>query len=122
MGVAAPGATLITASAGPTLGATFTMFVVAQTLYGVGVGGEYPVASSAANERANASKELRNQRGKTVVLVFSNQGLGNIANTGKSPANLSSWAPLVMPCMLTLSRHSACSMVHTLFDMSTWKS
>lgn len=36
------------------------------------------MASSSANERANASKKLRNQRGKTVVLVFSNQGLGNM--------------------------------------------
>ena len=39
------------------------------------------MASSSANERANASKKLRTQRGKTVVLVFSNQGLGNMCNT-----------------------------------------
>ena len=34
------GATLITASDGPDVRALFTMFIVAQTLYGVGVGGE----------------------------------------------------------------------------------
>lgn len=51
-----PGAVLITVSNGPTLSALFTMFVTVQTIYGVGVGGEYPVASSSANERANSYK------------------------------------------------------------------
>ena len=50
------GAVLITVSNGPTLSALFTMFVIVQTIYGVGVGGEYPVASSSANERANSYK------------------------------------------------------------------
>lgn len=47
---------LITVSNGPTLSALFTMFVIVQTIYGIGVGGEYPVASSSANERANSYK------------------------------------------------------------------
>lgn len=38
-------------------------------------------ASSTANEMANSFKSLRNYRGRTVVLVFSNQGLGNLVNT-----------------------------------------
>ena len=38
-------------------------------------------ASSSASERANSFKSLRNFRGRTVVLVFSNQGLGNLVNT-----------------------------------------
>jgi MFS family permease len=75
------GAVLITVSNGPTLSGLFTMFVIVQTIYGIGVGGEYPVASSSANERANSYKSLRNKRGRTVVLVFSNQGLGNLTNT-----------------------------------------
>jgi MFS family permease len=50
------GAVLITVSNGPTLSGLFTMFVIVQTIYGIGVGGEYPVASSSANERANSYK------------------------------------------------------------------
>ena len=38
-------------------------------------------ASSSASERANSHKSLKNLRGRTVVLVFSNQGLGNLFNT-----------------------------------------
>lgn len=38
-------------------------------------------ASSSASERANSFKNLRQFRGRTVVLVFSNQGLGNLVNT-----------------------------------------
>lgn len=36
--------------------------------------GEYPVASTAANERAENTKHLQNRRGETVVCVFSGQG------------------------------------------------
>lgn len=43
--------------------------------------GEYPVASTSANERAEATKELSNRRGETVVCVFSMQGWGNLVNT-----------------------------------------
>ncbi|CAK0783592.1 hypothetical protein CVIRNUC_006791 [Coccomyxa viridis] len=75
------GAVLLTASDAPTINGLFLMFVIVQAIYGVGVGGEYPVASSSASERANSFKSLRNFRGRTVVLVFSNQGLGNLVNT-----------------------------------------
>lgn len=44
-----------------------------------GVGGEYPVASSSAAERAEGSKAMRQRRGETVVLTFSQQGWGAIA-------------------------------------------
>ncbi len=40
---------------------------------GVGVGGEYPMASSSAAERAEGSKETRKRRGRAVVLTFSQQ-------------------------------------------------
>ncbi|KAI7844838.1 hypothetical protein COHA_001492 [Chlorella ohadii] len=46
-----------------------------------GVGGEYPVASSSAAEKAEGSKAMRRRRGEAVVLVFSQQGWGNLANT-----------------------------------------
>jgi MFS family permease len=61
--------------------AVFTMFTVSQALFGVGVGGEYPVASTSANERAENTKHLKNRRGETVVCVFSMQGWGNLINT-----------------------------------------
>ena len=37
------GAVLLTASDAPTINGLFLMFVVVQAIYGVGVGGEYPV-------------------------------------------------------------------------------
>ena len=55
----------------------FAFFLIAQTWYGVGVGGEYPLASSSAAESAEAQGW---GRGRKVVLVFSNQGLGNLVN------------------------------------------
>lgn len=41
-----------------------------------GVGGEYPVASSSAAEKAEGSKAMRRRRGERVLLVFSQQGWG----------------------------------------------
>ncbi len=37
------GAVLLTVSNGPTINGLFLMFVIVQAIYGVGVGGEYPV-------------------------------------------------------------------------------
>ncbi|KAJ9505419.1 hypothetical protein QJQ45_027488 [Haematococcus lacustris] len=56
----------------------FAYFVTAQTWYGFGVGGEYPMASTSAAERSSTTPELRAYRGRQVVLVFSNQGMGNL--------------------------------------------
>jgi hypothetical protein len=39
------GALLLTVSNGPDLQGLFLMFVITQTIYGIGVGGEYPVVS-----------------------------------------------------------------------------
>ncbi len=44
-----------------------------QFIFGYGVGGEYPLASSSAAERAEASKALRFRRGEMVVCTFSMQ-------------------------------------------------
>ena len=44
-----------------------------QAIFGFGVGGEYPVASTSASERAEASSTLVHRRGETVVMVFSMQ-------------------------------------------------
>jgi MFS family permease len=63
------GAILITASDGPTVNDQFIMFTIVQFIFGVGVGGEYPVASTSANERAESSSRLQNRRGQTVVVA-----------------------------------------------------
>ena len=58
----------------------YAYFMTAQTWYGLGVGGEYPTAASSAAERSATTPSLVHRRGETVVLVFSNQGLGNLCN------------------------------------------
>ena len=58
----------------------FAYFNTAQTWYGFGVGGEYPMASSLAAERSESSEILRKRRGEQVILVFSGQGMGNLTN------------------------------------------
>lgn len=50
------------------------MYAVSQTVFGVGVGGEYPIASTSASERAEADQALHHRRGETVMLTFSMQG------------------------------------------------
>jgi len=60
--------------------AYFVYFLISQTWYGFGVGGEYPMASASAAERAAATPELRHLRAQQVILVFSNQGLGTFTN------------------------------------------
>ena len=59
----------------------FKYFLVAQTWFGVGVGGEYPMAASSAAEKAEVNEGLDEYRGRQVVLTFANQGLGNMVNT-----------------------------------------
>ncbi len=49
------------------------MFVCGQFIYGYGVGGEYPLASSSAAERAEANKALRFRRGEMIVCTFAMQ-------------------------------------------------
>ena len=75
-------------STGSGANAIFTMFTVVQLFFGIGVGGEYPVASTSANERAENTKHLQNRRGETVVCVFSMQGewvdLGGLGGWRKS--------------------------------------
>ncbi len=43
------GAVLLTASDGPSVNGLFLMFVIVQAIYGVGVGGEYPVVCPPAS-------------------------------------------------------------------------
>lgn len=73
------GACLITASMGPDEAALFIVYAVSFSVYGIGVGAEYPVAAAAATERKSASSKRK--RGQGTVLSFSMQGWGNLCNT-----------------------------------------
>ncbi|CAL8462225.1 g1756 [Coccomyxa elongata] len=75
------GGIMLTASNGVTIQGWAIMFAVSQFIFGYGVGGEYPLASSSAAERAEANKALRFRRGEMVVCTFSMQGWGNLVNT-----------------------------------------
>lgn len=66
------------ASSGSDAGNIFAMFTACQFLFGVGVGGEYPVASTSANERAENTKHLQKRRGETVVSGGAGQGWHDI--------------------------------------------
>ncbi|GAQ81563.1 phosphate transporter [Klebsormidium nitens] len=74
------GAVMLIVSDGPDQKGILLMYTISQLVFGLGVGGEYPVASSSAAERAEADKALQDRRGETVVLTFSMQGVGNVAN------------------------------------------
>lgn len=74
------GGILLTSAAGSAQ-AFLTVFLIGLALYGLGVGGEYPLASSSAAERAEGDPKMRNRRGEVVVLTFTQQGWGNWANT-----------------------------------------
>lgn len=81
------GAVFVTAAyAGPdNLNGMWIMFAVFLFIFSYGVGGEYPLASASAAERAAAEKKSgatkRHVRGKAVVFTFAMQGWGNFVNT-----------------------------------------
>jgi MFS family permease len=72
---------ILLSSASGSSSAFLTIFLMGLFIFGFGVGGEYPMASSSAAERAEADPELRKRRGEVVVLTFTQQGWGNFANT-----------------------------------------
>jgi MFS family permease len=77
------GAILLTVQNAPTDRGQVIFYIVAQFVFGYGVGGEYPMAAGSAAERAETGgKEAARHRGRAVVLTFSMQGVGNFLNTG----------------------------------------
>ncbi len=56
----------------------FIMFNICMFVFALGVGGEYPMASSNASERSEAENL---KRGRTVALTFALQGWGAVVNT-----------------------------------------
>lgn len=81
MAIMLVGACLLTGAYGPTDQIFLSVFCFSLFFYACGVGGEYPLASSSAAERAESDPKLRHRRGELVVLAFSGQGWGNFANT-----------------------------------------
>eukprot|EP00889_Picochlorum_renovo_P006191 jgi/Picre1/33221/NNA_008546.t1 len=73
------GLTLVLSASG-TASQFLIVYLTGLCVFGVGVGGEYPMASSSAAERAEGTAEIRHKRGRTVLLVFSQQGWGNFSN------------------------------------------
>ena len=70
------GAILLTACGAGLDGHGFMIFyIIAQFMFGYGVGGEYPMAAGSAAERAEAGGRAKaSKRGMEVVLTFSMQG------------------------------------------------
>ena len=71
------GAILLTACGAGLDGHGFMIFyIIAQFMFGYGVGGEYPMAAGSAAERAEAGGRAKAaKRGMEVVLTFSMQGM-----------------------------------------------
>jgi len=80
MAIMLVGGILLCSAAGSAT-AFLIVFLLGLFIFGFGVGGEYPMASSSAAERAESDPEMRKRRGETVVLTFTQQGWGNFANT-----------------------------------------
>lgn len=72
---------ILLCSAAGSAAAFLAVFLTGLFIFGFGVGGEYPMASSSASERAESDPEMRKRRGETVVLTFTQQGWGNFINT-----------------------------------------
>ncbi|GBG31353.1 Inorganic phosphate transporter 1-1 [Hondaea fermentalgiana] len=79
------GGILTAASDASYLTGQWIFFAVALFFFSYGVGGEYPLASASAAERAEEAKKRHSYahhiRGKSVVLTFAMQGVGNFVNT-----------------------------------------
>lgn len=82
---------LMAASSGSDAGDIFAMFTACQFLFGVGVGGEYPVASTSANERAENTKHLQKRRGETVVVSQNCGGCRSVRRLGSAQPGQASW-------------------------------
>lgn len=85
------GGSLMATASGSSVAALFVMYSISQSIFGVGVGGEYPIASTSASERAEADESLAGKRGETVMLTFSMQGWGNWCNTAVLALLLVAW-------------------------------
>lgn len=73
------GTSLLTAMWGSSLSGWTIMYVVAITIFGFGVGGEYPMTSTTSMEKYHGKSD-RLHRGRSVLLAFLMQGWGQLLN------------------------------------------
>ncbi|KAL0038700.1 hypothetical protein WJX79_003808 [Trebouxia sp. C0005] len=77
------GAIMLSVATGTTINGWVIMYAISQLVYGVGVGGEYPMTgTSAAEKETPGSRADKLHRGRNVVLAFTMQGWGQLANLG----------------------------------------
>lgn len=75
------GLIIMVSASGSTLNGMFAMFNVGLALFGIGTGGEYPLAATSSAERAAAGERKHlERRGRLMVLTFSCQGIGQVVN------------------------------------------
>lgn len=73
------GTSLLTAMWGSSLSGWTIMYVVAISIFGFGVGGEYPMTSTTSMEKYHGKTD-RLHRGRSVLLAFLMQGWGQLLN------------------------------------------
>lgn len=73
------GTTMLTAMWGTSFSGWTIMYVVAITIFGFGVGGEYPMTSTTSMEKFHGKSD-RLHRGRSVLLAFLMQGWGQLLN------------------------------------------
>jgi len=75
------GVLMLTVSNGTNASGWVLMYAISQLVYGIGVGGEYPMTGATTCEvAAPGSREDKLHRGRTVVLAFLMQGWGQFVN------------------------------------------
>ena len=75
------GIILLTVSNGTTINGWVIMYAWAQFIFGVGIGGEYPMTSTRATEESEENRQYaQRHRGRKVMLAYTMQGWGQFVN------------------------------------------
>ena len=81
MSVILLGVILLTVSNGTTINGWVIMYAWAQFIFGVGIGGEYPMTSTRATEESEENRQYaQRHRGRKVMLAYTMQGWGQFVN------------------------------------------
>lgn len=75
------GIILLTVSNGASINGWVIMYAWAQFIFGVGIGGEYPMTSTRATEESEENRQYaQRHRGRKVMLAYTMQGWGQFVN------------------------------------------
>ena len=75
------GVILLTVSQGSTDNSWVIFYAWAQFIFGVGIGGEYPMTSTRATEESEENRQYaQRHRGRKVMLAYTMQGWGQFIN------------------------------------------